>query len=117
MSTTSNPFWPSSCPNDLMYGRSRGAPPPLRARDGSRHAGPDTGEVAARGARPGRGVNSALHDTIAGAAGLDALRPMFESGDLEPPVNVFARPLSAAVETYRDLAAGAPGKFVLVPEA
>lgn len=63
------------------------------------------------------GVNSALHDSVACSAGLDALRPMFESGDLEPPANVIARPLSAAVQTYRDLAAGPSGKFVLVAEA
>jgi len=61
------------------------------------------------------GVNSARHDTITSAGGLNALRPLFESGALDAPADIIPRPLDQAVETYSELAAGAASKFVFVP--
>ncbi len=62
------------------------------------------------------GVNSARHDTTTSAASLNALRGLFESGALPAPEGMVERPLLKAVETYRDLAAGATDKFVFVSE-
>ncbi|MFI6998725.1 zinc-binding alcohol dehydrogenase family protein [Nocardia sp. NPDC050175] len=58
------------------------------------------------------GVNSARHDTITSAASLNSLGELFDSGALPVPTGIVARPLDQAVETYRELAAGANDKFV-----
>lgn len=58
------------------------------------------------------GVNSALHDTIAGAAALATLCGAFEAGILPAPSGIVTRNLEEAVETYRDMAAGSTDKYV-----
>ncbi|MFI6046369.1 zinc-binding alcohol dehydrogenase family protein [Nocardia sp. NPDC051321] len=58
------------------------------------------------------GVNSARHDTITSAASLNGLGELFDSGALPAPTGIVARPLDRAIETYRELAAGANDKFV-----
>jgi NADPH:quinone reductase-like Zn-dependent oxidoreductase len=47
---------------------------------------------------------------------LTSLTPLFESGTLRPPSIAGRYPLSRAAEAYERVAAGAPGKIVLVPD-
>jgi len=61
------------------------------------------------------GVNSLLHDTVTTAAALGTLTGLFESGALAAPGGIESRALDKAAATYRDLADGAPAKFVLTP--
>ena len=59
------------------------------------------------------GVNSLQHDTAANAPALDELRAAFESGQIPPPAGIVERPLAAAAEVYRAVAAGSRAKHVL----
>ncbi|HWF71447.1 MAG TPA: zinc-binding dehydrogenase [Mycobacterium sp.] len=61
------------------------------------------------------GMNSALRDMVACAGLLDELRIPLESGALPAPTAVVTRRLDNAIATYRDIASGARGKFVLTP--
>ncbi|MSQ50343.1 MAG: zinc-binding alcohol dehydrogenase family protein [Betaproteobacteria bacterium] len=61
------------------------------------------------------GVNSLLYSAAECAKILSRLGPAFESGQLTPPTRIEERPLSQALETYRELNRGARGKFVFLP--
>jgi NADPH:quinone reductase-like Zn-dependent oxidoreductase len=61
------------------------------------------------------GVSSALRGTVSCVGLLEELRILFESGALRPPTGVMTRRLDDAIATYRDMASGVRGKFVLTP--
>ncbi len=61
------------------------------------------------------GVNSLLYDSRASAAMLDRFSIAFATGLLPPPPAPQERPLSSAVEVYRELAGGTTQKMVLTP--
>jgi NADPH2:quinone reductase len=57
------------------------------------------------------GVNSLLTDTVTSADTLDSLRTSFETEALPAP-EVLVRPLTAAIDTYREVGGGSTGKYV-----
>ncbi|MBV9538042.1 MAG: zinc-binding alcohol dehydrogenase family protein [Acidisphaera sp.] len=63
------------------------------------------------------GIDTLALDSAACAAVLDALRPGFESGALQPfPVlAAFSYPLTRAADAYRAVLAGAPERVLLLP--
>lgn len=63
------------------------------------------------------GLSTAIVDAARGAAILDELAPLFESGAVQP-LPVAARfPLAEAVAAYERVAGRVPGKVVLEPWA
>jgi NADPH2:quinone reductase len=63
------------------------------------------------------GVDSLKRDLVQSAGMLDALRPHFENGTFRPAPIAASYPLDAAADAYRHVAAGAPGRVVLTPNA
>jgi NADPH:quinone reductase-like Zn-dependent oxidoreductase len=61
------------------------------------------------------GIDTLKRDCTAAAAILDGLRPGFEDGSYRPPVIARVFPLDEAANAYRAVAAGTPGRIVLVP--
>lgn len=63
------------------------------------------------------GVDSLKRDLVQSARMLDALRRQFEDGTFRPAPIAATYPLDAAAAAYRHVAAGAPGRIVLTPNA
>lgn len=61
------------------------------------------------------GLNTVKLDAGSGAAILNQLAPLFESGALKPQAIAERYPLSDAAKAYERVAAGAGGKVVLLP--
>jgi NADPH:quinone reductase len=63
------------------------------------------------------GVDSLKRDLVQSARMLDLLRPQFEDGTFRPAPVAATYLLDASSEAYRRVAAGAPGRIVLTPNA
>ena len=62
------------------------------------------------------GVDSLKRDLTASAQVLEQLAPGFETGDYRPPLIAATFPLTEAVNAYRRVGEGAPGRILLHPQ-